>query len=89
MGGESKALLTVGGRKIMDRLYGVLGGLFDLLENSASTLAMSLYPAKARIPLIAASVFTPIKWALVSASFIPYLLFGAAWLIQQGKNSKA
>ena len=70
-------------------LLPILGGLFDLLENSATTLAMSRYPARPLILLSAASIFTPIKWVLVSASFIPYFIFGFAWFIQriQSRNS--
>lgn len=67
----------------LTNLLPLLGGLFDLLENSAATLAMSRYPAKPLILLSAASIFTPIKWVLVSAGFIPYFIFGFAWLIQQ------
>lgn len=67
----------------LTNLIPVLGGLFDLLENSAATLAMASYPARPQILLSAASLFTPIKWLLVSASFIPYLIFGFAWLIQR------
>jgi hypothetical protein len=94
------SFLTVGISWFIQRLSGwrdiwkltnllpVIGGLFDLLENSAVTLAMSLYPVKARIPLFSASLFTPIKWALVSVSFIPYFLFGFAWLVQRIQTRK-
>ena len=73
----------------LTNLLPLLGGLFDLLENSAATLAMSRYPGKPLILLNAASIFTPIKWVLVSMSFIPYFVFGFAWIIQrlQSKNS--
>ena len=67
----------------------LLGGLFDLLENSAATLAMSRYPAQPLILLNAASIFTPIKWVLVSASFIPYFIFGFAWLIQRFQSRQS
>lgn len=70
-------------------LLPVLGGIFDLLENSATTLAMALYPKKVQILLLSASLFTPIKWVLVSASFIPYFLFGFAWLFNQIRVSKS
>jgi len=67
----------------LTNLIPVLGGSFDLLENSAATLAMSSFPAKPQILLSAASLFTPIKWVLVGASFIPYFVFVLAWLIRQ------
>lgn len=64
-------------------LFPLLGGIFDLLENTATSLAMSLYPTKVQIVLLSASLFTPVKWILVSLSFIPYFVLGAAWLIQR------
>lgn len=69
-------------------LLPVLGGFFDLLENSATTLAMARFPARWPFVLSAASVLTPIKWVLVSASFLPYFVFGVAWLIQQIRSRK-
>lgn len=70
-------------------LLPLLGGAFDLLENSATSLAMAAYPSSPGWILIAASIFTPIKWIFVSVSFIPYIIFVLAWLIQkiQGKGS--
>lgn len=70
-------------------LLPVLGGIFDLLENTAATLVMSSYPIKTPIVSIAASLFTPIKWILVSASFIAYFIFGFAWLIQRFQPKKS
>ena len=67
----------------LTNLLPVLGGIFDLLETSAATYAMFRFPAKAQFAMASASLFTPIKWVLVSTSFIPYFIFGAAWLIQR------
>lgn len=64
-------------------LLPLLGGLFDLLENTASSLVMAVYPAKIPIIPVAASFFTPVKWVLVGGSFLPYFIFGSAWLIQK------
>ena len=64
-------------------LLPLLGGIFDLLENTATSLAMSLYPAKVQLVLFSASLFTPVKWILVSLSFLPYFALGTAWLIQR------
>jgi hypothetical protein len=67
----------------LTNLLPVLGGIFDLLENTATSLAMSLYPAKVQVVLVSASLFTPVKWVLVSLSFLPYFIFGIVWLIQR------
>jgi hypothetical protein len=67
----------------LSNLVPILGGIFDLLENSAASLAMSLYPEKVQIVLVSASLFTPVKWILVSLSFILYFVVGIAWLIQR------
>ena len=64
-------------------LLPLLGGIFDLLENTAASLAMAVFPARPQGILLSASVFTPIKWILVSLSFIPYFLFIGAWIVQQ------
>lgn len=64
-------------------LLPVLGGVFDLLENTATSLAMAAYPARPGGILFAASLFTPVKWILVSGSFLPYFLFLIAWIIQK------
>jgi hypothetical protein len=73
----------------LTNLLPLLGGIFDLLENSATSIAMAAYPSRPDWILVSASVFTPIKWVLVSVSFIPYFIFLVAWLIQkiQGKKS--
>jgi len=67
----------------LTNLLPLWGGIFDLLENTATSLVMALYPAKSSILLISASLFTPIKWALVSVSFFPYLILGTTWLVQK------
>ena len=69
-------------------LLPVFGGVFDLLENTVTTYVMLIYPARSEISLSSASLITPIKWILVSSSFIPYFLFGAAWLIQKFQPTK-
>lgn len=63
-------------------LLPILGGLFDLLENIAVTLVFSTYPTWLYAALVSASIFTPIKWVLVSSSFLPYFIFGSAWLVR-------
>lgn len=69
-------------------LLPILGGIFDLLENTAATLVMSAFPSNYGVILTAASLFTPIKWILVSAGFVPYFVYGATWGIQQIRKRK-
>ena len=67
----------------LTNLIPVLGGFFDLLENTATSLVMGRYPAETWLIASAASLFTPVKWILVSAGFFPYFLLGFSWLFQQ------
>lgn len=69
-------------------LLPILGGIFDLLENTATSLSLAAYPARPGLILFSASLFTPIKWVLVSASFIPYFLFSGAWIVQKIRRRK-
>ncbi len=69
-------------------LVPLLGGIIDLLENTAASLAFSTFPNRLHAALVSASVLTPIKWVLVSASFIPYFLFGVAWLVRVTQQAK-
>jgi hypothetical protein len=59
----------------------LLGALFDYLENLSTSLVMLRYPAQTPVVDALASVFTVLKWGIISASFV--LLFGgivvAAW----------
>ena len=62
-------------------LVPVLGGIFDLLENTGASVAMALYPARHPFWPLLASMATPIKWILVSASFgILFITAGGALL---------
>ena len=56
-------------------LVPIFGGVLDFLENSATSLVMASYPVKSSILLVSASIITPLKWVLVSGSFIPYFVF--------------
>jgi hypothetical protein len=69
----------------LTNLLPLLGGIFDLLENSGATVVMSIFPNRSEFALIFTSIVSPIKWILVSSSFIPYFLFGAVWLFQRFK----
>ncbi|MBM3121284.1 MAG: hypothetical protein FJZ97_03750 [Chloroflexi bacterium] len=50
-------------------LVPVAAVLFDFLENTATSLVMSGYPAVPGLALILAPWMTPVKWILVYASF--------------------
>lgn len=69
-------------------LVPVLGGVFDLLENTGTSLSMAQYPNQAQTWLILASIATPVKWILVSASFILYFILAAVYLIRRLRNPK-
>ncbi len=51
-------------------LIPLIGMLFDLLENGSAAWVMRAYPNQANIAAITASIFTPLKWLFVIASFI-------------------
>jgi hypothetical protein len=72
----------------LTNLLPVLGGIFDLLENTGTTLAMGVYPARPDWILVSASLFTPIKWFFVSISFLPYFLFVGVWFFQMLRSRK-
>ena len=65
-----------------------LGGmLFDYLENISAALVIGRYPASTPLLALLAPVFTLLKWAFVSGSFL--LLAAALYLtlrINQGKK---
>lgn len=64
-------------------LVPILGGIFDLLENTGTSLSMALYPHPPLFWLVLASIATPVKWVLVSASFILYFALAVAFLYKQ------
>ncbi len=69
-------------------LIPITAGLFDYLENSATSMVMYLYPAQwAGIALLAAT-FTVIKWGFILLSFIGYFCFGAAAFIRWMKRKQ-
>jgi hypothetical protein len=51
-------------------LLPLLAMLFDLLENSATSLVMARYPAETALAAGLAPLFTAVKWLLVGSSFI-------------------
>ncbi|MGD2159414.1 MAG: hypothetical protein PVG32_21235 [Anaerolineales bacterium] len=59
----------------------VLGALFDFLENGSTSLVMLRYPARTPVIDVLAPVFTMVKWALVTGSFVLLLVgvFAGVW----------
>lgn len=61
-------------------LVPLFGLLFDYLENLSTALVMIRYPGETPAAAVAAGLFTVVKWALVSASFLLLLAGGAVGL---------
>jgi hypothetical protein len=54
------------------------GLLFDYLENISTSIVMWSYPDRMNFVGLLATIFTPVKWALISLAFLA-LLPGLAW----------
>ena len=52
----------------------LLGVLFDYLENIATSIVMWRYPIRTPILDTAATIFTPVKWVIISICFILILV---------------
>jgi len=95
------AFLTVGISWFINRLDGfsgfwlhtnllpVLAGLFDLLENTGTSMSMALYPTQVPGWLFLASISTPIKWSYLTGSFILYFGLAAIFLFRKLKNPRS
>jgi hypothetical protein len=70
-------------------LLPILAGVFDYLENSATTTVMALYPREFYPAAYLASAFTLIKWILVYGSFGVYFLTLFYYLFSVIKNTKS
>ena len=69
-------------------LLPLLGGIFDYLENTATTVVMAIYPKISYLAAYLASGFTLIKWLLVYASFGVYFVSLFVYLISLVKAKK-
>ena len=67
-------------------LLPLFGGVFDYLENTATTVVMALYPKISYLAAYLASGFTLIKWLLVYVSFGVYFAALFAYLISLVKT---
>ena len=68
-------------------LFPITAGLFDYLENSATSLVMYIYPARWTGIALLASIFSGLKWGLIMLSFSGYFFFGAAAFIHWLKKA--
>jgi membrane protein implicated in regulation of membrane protease activity len=50
-------------------LLAIFSVIFDLLENSATSLVLLRYPAETTVLATLAPLFTLVKWTFVGASF--------------------
>jgi hypothetical protein len=64
-------------------LIPILGFVFDLAENTATSVVMAMYPRSGTWGQLLAPVFTPIKWIFVSGSMVLMGIGLLLWL----KNS--
>jgi hypothetical protein len=55
-------------------LLPLLGALFDYLENISTSIVMARYPDPTAVIDLLATLFTPLKWLLISASFVLLLV---------------
>jgi hypothetical protein len=55
-------------------LVPVLGALFDVLENLATSVVMLRYPVRTSVIDVLAPAFTSVKWVFVGGSFVLLLL---------------
>jgi hypothetical protein len=62
--------------------------VFDLLENSATSLVMIRYPSTSPLAQALAPVFTPIKWFAVVGSFFLLLIVTILWIIKRVRETK-
>jgi len=71
-------------------LVPILGALFDLLENLATSAVMIHYPRLLPVTARLAGFFTLTKWALVGGSFLLLLACLAAfvWNMSKGRRAK-
>jgi hypothetical protein len=68
----------------------VAAGIFDLLENSGTSLVMGFYPRQVPVVAWITPILSAIKWLLVGTSFLLYFLVAGAalylWIRSRKKN---
>jgi hypothetical protein len=63
-------------------LFPVFGGVFDYLENLATSLIMYIFPTRFPGAAFLSAVFSGIKWSLIVLSFLVYLYLLVIFFIQ-------
>ena len=64
----------------------IIGGVFDLLENSATSLVMAGYPERRLWAAQLAPILTLIKWVFVYGSFVILVVFFGVWIFRKLKH---
>ena len=64
----------------------VIGGLFDLLENTSTSLVMAGYPERRLWAAQVAPIMTLIKWVFVYGSFAILLVLLGVWIYRKLKR---
>lgn len=61
-------------------LIPLLGFVFDLAENTATSVVMAAYPRQAALALFLAPIFTPLKWVFVTICMLLLAIGLLLWL---------
>jgi len=72
-------LVKPGSRWRIFNLIPILGLVFDLAENSATTSVMAVYPRLLPTAILLAQIFTPLKWFFVGLGTILLVGLVIAW----------
>jgi len=74
----------------LSNLLPILGGIFDYLENGATSFVMLIYPEKVNVLAQAAGILTLLKWIFISLAFLAYLILIIwaikIWIQQRGND---
>lgn len=62
--------------------------LFDFLENICTAVVMAAYPAARPLAANLATIFTPVKWFFVCASFLLLLMGSILCMLRSAKERK-
>jgi hypothetical protein len=76
----------IGNPKMFLNLLPLLAGVFDYLENTATTVVMTIYPEVSNLAAVLASAFSLTKWIFVFVSFGVYFAAFFAYLISMFKK---
>jgi len=66
----------------------IIGGLFDLLENSSTSVVMAGFPERRVWAAQLAPLLTLLKWVFVYGSFVVLIVFLGVWIFRTLKHRK-